>query len=241
MEKIRGIALRSVKYSDTASIATIWSLERGRISVSLPSGSTREARRRKALLMPLGVFEAVLHERAQREVSRISDVRQVLPSPGATGNPARSAVAMFLAEFLYVVLKESMPDPRLGSFLLEEIDALNQATGTSLANFHLSFLYRLGHFLGIEPDMGTYAPGSYFDLKEARFSASPPLHTQYLSQEESRAIWLLSRLNRRALPLWRLNRDQRNAILDGIIQYYSLHLLPISSPPSLEILRSVFS
>lgn len=241
LEIVHGIALRSVKYSDTASIVTVWSVELGRMAVSLPSGSSREARRRKALMMPLGAFEAVAHLKPGQEIARLSDVRQISPSPAASGNPAKSAVAMFLSEFLYAVLKESAPDPNLGQFLINSIRELNEAQGTALANFHLMLLYRLGHFLGIEPDMGTYSPNAYFDLKEARFSTAAPLHAQFLTQEQSRAVRLLSRLNSRNLHLMRLSRDQRNQILDYMLQYYSLHHAPLTSPPSLEILRTIYN
>ncbi len=241
MELITGTTLRAVKYNDNSSILTIWSKELGRLSVVVSSGSTKEARRRKAILMPLGVFEAVLHKKSGQEVSRISDVRQIAVSPAASGNPIKTAVTLFLAEFLYSVLKESSPDSKLGDFLLEAITVLNGIEGGALANFHLVFLYKLGHFLGIEPDIGSYSQGSYFDLSEARLSATASLHKNFLSQDDSRAVRLLSRLNWRNMSIPQLSRYQRNEILDHIIKYYTLHHAPIYTLPSLDLLREMFS
>lgn len=233
------IALRTVKYSDASSIATIWSREFGRMAVSVPSGAGREAQRRRAIMMPMGAFEAIADIRPGRDISRLKDLRPL--GIGQITNPAASAIALFLADFLYTALKESGPDSALTDFLLERAEALKKAEGNALANFHLSFLYRMSTFLGIEPDMGTYAHGRYFDMREARFVKTPPLHTHALAPERAQALRTLSRLNSRTLGLMRLNRTQRNEMLDLILDYYSLHYARLNTLPSLAVVRELFS
>lgn len=233
------IALRSVKYSDTASIATIWSREYGRMAVSIPSGNGREAQRRRAIMMPFGTFEAIADIRPGRDISRLKDVRPI--GAGQITNPAAAAIAMFLADFLYAALKDSGPDTALTDFLIETASALKKAKGNALANFHLSFLYRLSIFLGIEPDMGTYAEGRYFDMREARYVTAPPPHTHALDPERAKALRILSRLSGRSLGLMRLNRAQRNEMLDLALDYYSLHYARLNTLPSIGVVRELFS
>ncbi len=233
------IALRTVKYSDTASIATLWSREYGRMAVSIPSGAGREAQRRRAIMMPLGVFEAIADMRPGREVSRLKDVRPV--GAGQITNPAAAAIAMFLADFLYAALKDSGPDPALTDFIMGRVEALKKAKSNALANFHLSFIYNLSVFLGIAPDMGTYVGGWYFDMREARYVATPPLHSHVLDPERGRALHILSRLRDRSLGLMRLSRAQRNEMLDLMLDYYSLHYARLNSLPSLPVVREIFS
>lgn len=240
-QTVRCLALRSVKYSDTASIATVWSRELGRLAVATPSGAGREARRRRAIMMPMGVFEAVATLRPQQEVARLSDLRPLAQSAAASGSPARSVVAMFLADFLTQALRECPPDALLSDFLFSQAELLGTVAGAALANFHLSFLYRLTRFLGIEPDMGSYAPGAYFDLKEARFTPTAPLHGLRLEPRQARIAWLLSRLTDRSLSLPRLSHNERNQALDTILQYYSIHFRPLSAIPSLPIVREIFA
>jgi len=233
------IALRTIKYSDTASIATLWSREYGRLAVTIPSGKGREAQRRKAIMMPLGVFEAIADIRPGRDISRLKDVRPI--GAGQITNPAATAIALFLADFLNAALKDSGPDPALTDFLIEMATALKKAKGNALANFHLSFLYRLSIFLGIEPDMGTYANGRYFDMREARYVATAPLHAHALDPARGKALHTLSRLTQRSLGLMRLNRTQRNEMLDLILDYYSLHYARLNTLPSLCVVRDLFS
>ena len=241
VETIHCIVLRTVKYSDTMSIATVWTAERGRMSVAVPSGSSREAKRLRAIMMPLGAFEAVARTSAGSDVARISDVRSLIESPAASGNPTKSVVAMFLADFLYNVLKECTPDALMTEFLMQWLDALRRISGMALANFHLAFAFRLGQFLGIAPDMGSYHRGRYLDLKEGRYTATAPLHTLYLEPDDAHAAWLLSRISLRTLGMLRLNRSQRNIMLDRILQYYSLHHAPVQNMPALAFLRDVWA
>ena len=53
-EKLTGIALGSVKHSDRHDIATLYTLERGRVAVAVAAGG---GRRRRTPLMPLSVVE----------------------------------------------------------------------------------------------------------------------------------------------------------------------------------------
>lgn len=237
-QKVTCICLRSVKYSDSRSVATLWTRELGVLSAVIPSGTGREASRRRAIMMPMRVFEAVAWARQGQELARISDVKPV-PAP-LSSDPAAGAVALFVSDFLCSALRQSGPDELMSDFIFSSAAELYALGGTALANFHLYFLSHLGRFLGIEPDMGTYAPGSYFDMREGRFCAAAPLHRSALAPEQARVVCLLMRLRPRSLRLLRLSRAERNAILDAILEYYTIHYAPMRSLPSLPILRTLF-
>lgn len=99
-------------------------------------------------------------------------------------------------------------------------------------------MYRLTRFLGIEPDTGTYAPGRYFDMAEARFTPTPPLSAKALSPEAAKAVSIISRITDRSLGLLRLTAAQRNEIVDTMLAYYALHHAPLNLT-SLSIIRSL--
>lgn len=237
-QKVTCICLRSVKYSDSQSVATLWTRELGAIAAVVPSGSGREASRRRAIMMPMRVFEAVAWVKPGRELARITDLKP-LPAPLAA-DPAVGAVALFVSDFLCSALRQTGPDELMSDFIFASAARLHALTGTALANFHLYFLAHLGRFLGIEPDMGTYAPGAYFDMREGRFCLAAPLHRSVLSPAQARMVALLMRLSPRSLRLLRLSRAERNAILDATLEYYSIHYTPMRSLASLPILRSLF-
>lgn len=235
------ISLRVVKHSDTTSIATVWSRELGRLSIALPAGSTREAQRRRALMMPFSLFEGVVNVKQGRDLVRISDVRPWGIGNVAAIDPLKGVVAMFLADFLCCVLRESQADVPLSDFIFKSAEQLAQAKGTTLGNFHLWMLCRLGQFLGITPDTATYCKGRYFDMREGVFTITPPLHRNYLEPTASAYLLLLCRADYEQLHHLRLNRALRNRILDTILEYYSLHHTPCTNIPSLQIVRAVLS
>lgn len=239
------IALRTVHHSDSRSILTAWSRERGRVSLSMPDGAGREARRRRALTMPLGLFEVVADERPGREIFGTRDLRALPGSPAAASpGPAKAMLCLFLADFLDRLLRTSAPDPLLSDFLFESLRALGQASRpAAIANFHIVFLFRLSRFLGIGPDMslpaGARPAAMIFDMREGRFRTSIPAHPLFYAGEDSAAAKLLSRMSYSNMHRVRMERSQRARLLDAVIEYYGIHLSTPGVIQSLEVLRQL--
>lgn len=233
------IALRTIKYNERHSILSAYSLEAGRVSFLVPAGAGREASRRRALLMPLGAFECVADIRHGQEVHIMREPRAEIVMHGIHSHPVKNALALFIAEFLTVVLRESQEDVALYTFLRRSIECLN-APISGVANFHICFLYRLGRFIGIEPDVSTYAPGKVFDMMDGTFRRTPPLHTRYLNSDSAAVVAMLSRMTYDNMHRFRLSRENRNRMLDVILEYYTIHYASLSSLKSIDVLRSLF-
>jgi DNA repair protein RecO (recombination protein O) len=239
-QKVTGVALRTIKYSDKNSILLAWSAELGRISLLMPAGAGAESRRRRALSMPLCLFEGQVDVRPGRDVLTIRDMRCAAVTPDLSAHPVKITLAMFLAEILSAVLNENgQADPVMWQFIHDSVIDLDAAADEHLANFHLLFLYRLGVILGVEPDLSTWQPGRVFDLVDGIFRSAPPLHGKYIESSEAHAIIALSRLTSRTVSLLKLSRDQRARLLEGILQYFTIHITPLDNLRSLDILRSV--
>lgn len=191
--------------------------------------------------MPLGLVECMADVRPGRDILSMRDVRPMaVMSPVATGDVVKMALAAFMAEVLGLLLRERTPDEHLFDFVASMAAEL-AAAGPGVANFHLMFLYRLSRFLGVEPDVATYAPGRFFDMREGVFRILVPIHADYLSPQEGRVVVMLSRMRSHNLHRWRLNRNNRNDILDHILDYYARHLgVRTDSMSSLAVLRTLF-
>lgn len=231
------IALRTVRLSDSRNLLSAWSREAGRVTFAIPAGATREARRRKAVTSPLAFFEGIADIRDYRD---IQTVRDIMPMPGSIAmnpSPVTGMSAFFIAEVLDLLMRKSTPDDDISDFLFDSIAAFAQMKGRDAANFHIVFLYALAHYSGIAPDTGEYVPASVFDMREGRFRRSAPLHDDHIEGNEARMMMLVARtpLNRPGhLPF---TRQSRNRALDLILRYYALHLAPLTSLKSLDILR----
>ena len=161
--KISLIALKTTRYSDTQNILTAYSRELGRVSMSVPAGKGKEASRIRALTMPLGLLECETDVKPGKEVLPMRQVRPLAALAAMRSDPLRQMVAMFIAEVLSVVLRESVPDESVFRYIESSVRCLDSAFGRMAANFHICFLINLGRLLGIEPDVTTYAPGMVMD------------------------------------------------------------------------------
>ena len=233
------IALRTIKYNEKHSILSVYSLELGRLAFLVPAGNGREANRRRALLMPLSIFECVANIKPNTELHTMRDVKVTMPLHGIHAHPLKGAVALFIADLLNSVLRESQRDDATFAFLNDAIlrfDALSEG----IANFHLCFLYRLGRFIGIEPDISTYREGCVFDMQEGCFRTTPPLHKKFLNADDAKVVALLSRITFDNMRFYKFNRNQRNDLLDKILEYYTIHYSSLSQLQSLDVLRCLF-
>ncbi len=237
-ENLDCIALRTVRYSDTRNILTAYSRQRGRVTVSVPAGNGRGATRTRALTMPLSVFQCVADMRPDRDILQVRDMRGA-PVSFLEG-PLRSTLALFIADLLASLLREPQQDETLYDFIVYMREQIAGASGTALANMHLCFMLRLQHFLGIEPDWSTYAPGSVFDLADGIFRTSAPMHGRWLPSAEAEAAWKLRRLTPRSAHLFSMSHNDRNLLLDRVMQYYQIHFPGLTPVASLDVLRAIF-
>lgn len=241
-QQLRCVALRTIKYDDRRSIVSAWSEQLGRVSFIVPDGASREARRRRALLMPLSLFEGVSDVKTGRELLSLRDLRPSFVLPDLSCDPVKAVVAMFLAEVLERVLREAQPDRLLTAFLFESVVRLDSMTDrTAVANFAPIFLYRLGYFAGIQPDGATWRRGAFFDMSAARFRQSAATEGETLDPQRARLVHLLDCLTYDNSVHLHLPRTIRRELLDGILRYYSLHHSQLRDLRSLDVVTRLLS
>lgn len=233
------IGLRNVRHNDAQTVMTAYSLEEGRVSLVVAAGAGRGARRIKALTQPLQPLSVVADFVAGRELGRLVEAVPYGRVVFLYDHPVRAMIAQFIAEVLGRVLRENRGDSRLFEFLQLSIDMLELATGTQLANFHMIFLVALARHMGIAPDASGYRPGMVFDMVDGIFRESPPLHRRYLEGDCVQAAALLCRLTYRTSKVVKLSHEQRSAIVDAIMDYYSIHLVRMSDLRTLPVLREL--
>lgn len=239
-ETLHCAALRTIRYSDTRSILSAWTAERGFMSFALPAGKGREAIRRRALTMPLSAFEGVCDIRPGREISFIRDLKPMSVGMQMISDPAKLAMALFLAEVFERLLRNSQRDDALSLTVFDTLDALNHAGPRGVANFALWTLYRLTVPLGIAPDMSAWRKGALFDLEGARWTPTAlSVHPDAVAQE-SAAARLLSRMNRSNIERIRLSREARRMMLDGLMRYYEIHFIKLTPLHSLDVVSELF-
>ena len=145
--RTRAIVLNHFRYGDNSLIVDLYTDNMGRQPVFVNNAFSKKSRIRPALFQPLHLLEADLHHRANRQMQRISNVHVFYPFQNIPYSPAKSCIAIFIAEILHKTLKEEEANRELFDFLLHAIQTLDlNSCGT--ANFHIVFLVHYSRYLG---------------------------------------------------------------------------------------------
>lgn len=240
LQKIVGIVLHTLKYKDNALIADLYTEAAGRVSFLIPVPRSRKAAVKSVLFQPLALVELEAEVRPNASLCKVKEAKSLYPFSSLPYDPRKSAIALFLSEFLYRALREEAENRPLFAYLHHSILWLD-ACREGVANFHLVFLMRLSRFLGLYPNLENYSEGCYFDLLNAGFTSLRPLtHAYYLHPQEASRLLCLMRMNYDTMHLFAMNRAERMRCLEVINDYYHLHLPDFPELKSLEVLKELF-
>ncbi len=237
--KGRGIVLNTLKYGDSSMVVHLLTDVYGRQSYMVNGVKSAKGRGSKmALFQPLFAveFEGVQPQRG--EMHRFREVRSGLLLGRTPFDVRRSTIALFIAEVLYRLVKESESNAKLFDYIWGSIMALDTIE-EGVANFHLWFLANLSRLLGFYPH-GEWQKGAWLDIVEGEFSPVRPHHTMVLTPDMSEILRDLTECDVRYLGEIGLNRAQRTEFLNAMMKYYSYHLDSIKQVQSIEILKEVF-
>lgn len=235
----RGIVLHSVPYKDTSAIIYMYTEAFGRASYMVSRRRSKKSPLVKSLFIPLSVLDLEVEHLNKREIHRIKEARVCLPLQEILCDPIKNVLALFLSEFLFRVVKETEPDPRLFCFLYDSIQVL-ECADKGVANFHLVFLLRLLRYLGIFPNIENRRAGYYFDMLNSVFTVDQPVHPHFLGKEDTEVFARLLKMSYENMSLYVFSRQERVRIIQKILEYYHLHLPDFAEIKSLAVLQSLF-
>lgn len=237
-QKTLGIVLHSIKYSDSATIITVYTEQFGRASYMVHGVNKKKSMCRAALLQPLSIVDMNVVHTPGRDLHRIKDIQATYQFQKLPYNPIKNSIALFLSEMLFRVLRQSEPDESLFLFLENSIQQLDNCID-GIGNFHLVFLFRLSRFLGFEPykDDENF---KYFDLMNGVFTKEKPQHIHYLLTEQATDFAELLNADYSTMQNLTYTRQKRHKLLEGLVEYYKLHIPDFQGVHSLEILQSLF-
>ena len=240
---VMGIVLRSpVRHKDRTDILTVYTPGRGRLSVAIAAGGGKGGRQRRAATMPLSLVEFQVADNSSERLQRASSLTALSAWRTIYFDPVKSAIAMFMAEFLNRLLRDTSPDPKMYRYICESVALLDALEGNDmLSNFHIAFLAGLTTFSGIAPDTSGYRPDNIFDMLSGRYTTLPPGHSATLTGVAARIPLILNRMTFANQHRYRFTRLERREVLDGLLRYFGLHFPGTDNLRSPEILSEILS
>ncbi|NLY24075.1 MAG: DNA repair protein RecO [Bacteroidales bacterium] len=238
LHKTQGIVLGTSQYNDNYSITHLFTRDFGRVSYLLPRTHGRKSKIKTSLFFPFSVLSLEVEHMPLRDIQRLKDAERQFPLYEINTDMTKISLVFFLSEFLSRVLRESDHNDLIFDYLKNSVETL-EAAGKGLANFHLAFMLGLTRYLGVYPNVNFVGRNSWFDLLNGEFVTRIPLHAHYLSREQSAFLSQLHRMHYGNMHLFRLSRQQRNVIVEYLLEYYRLHIFDFPPLKSLEVLREL--
>lgn len=238
--KTRGIVFRTLKYGETSVIADIFTEEKGLLSFIAGSVRTAKARMPYGLFQPMTAVDLVSYFRDEpKALNRLKELRAAEVWSAFPFDVRRGAVALFMAEICRKSIHEAEENRELFEFLLTTLRLLD-STPHPIANLHLYFLVQFSGFLGFQPQEEPEEDALlFFDLKEGIFENAPPAHPHYLEPEQTRQMLDLLHCPAERCHEVRLDRPQRKALLQKLLEFYQFHVPGFTGVNTPEILDMV--
>lgn len=192
----------------------------------------------RSLFQPLFMVEFQGHQSHGQlhKMSQAALYRQLSELPF---DIVKSSISLFISELLYRLIAGHEPeDERLYGFVEESIVALDSME-EGVSNFHLHFMVRLMHYMGIAPS-SNHQPNWWLDIKNGCFTATEPQHTLKIKPATATHISQLNSLNVMELDIIKLHQAERVEIMNALVDYYHFHTDAISSVRSIKILGELF-
>ena len=146
----RGVVLGTLKYGDRGVVVHMLTSSHGRQSYMVQGLGGRSRNAKLALFQPMFALEFEGLTSTKMDMHRFGEVHAGLVLQSIPFDVKKSTIALFMAEVLHRLVKESEANEMLFDFVWGSVEALD-AMQEGVANFHLWFFSHLGRLLGFSP------------------------------------------------------------------------------------------
>ncbi|MEY3687729.1 MAG: repair protein RecO [Bacteroidota bacterium] len=238
----KGIVLRTVKYGETSLIVSVFTETFGlqQYMVNGVRTNKKNPTFHPAQLQPGNLLDMVVYHNERQTLQRIKEVKQLMQQEENISNITRNAILLFMLELLQNCLKQPDAHADLFYFLEDIITGLYKSEEHQLANLPLFYIVHLSHFFGFRLMDNHSRVNQFLDLHEGQFVSFNPSHNLVIQPPLSEKVaQLLRTMQIEELGEIKMNRHQRNQLMDDLLQFYGMHIHPFYKLKSLSVIRTV--
>jgi len=234
--KINAIVLRTIKFSNTSLIVKCYT-ELGLKSYLIKGVlGNRKGKIKAAYFQPLNILELVANHNNKGNLNTLKEVKMSYAYNDIPTDVVKQSIIMFLTEVLNYSLQEEETNLALFHFLNTSLQFLDSQK--QISNFHLVFLLKLTRFLGFYPQTENINY-PYFNLQEGSFEIRNSLTS--IHKQQVNLFKLILGINFDNMNTLKLNKKERQILLNILINYFELHLSGFKKLNSLPILKTIFN
>ena len=233
----KAIVLYTIKYSDSSLIVKCYTEQEGLKSYLLKGIlNSKKGKIKAAYFQPLTQLKIVANHNTKGNLNSLKEVNISYPYKTIYKDIIKQSVVIFLSEVLSNSIQEEEKNSQLFNYLETALTWLD--LHQKIANFHILFLFNLTKFLGFYPDLSNNDK-SGFNLFEGNFTNNVN-DKNVISGYKFYQFKKLLGINFDAIENVSYNKEERQLVLQVILQFFKLHLGSFRDPKSLQVLETVF-
>jgi DNA repair protein RecO (recombination protein O) len=235
LDKTEGIVLKTVKYSESSVIATIFTKKFGSLSFIVQGLRSTKNKQKGNLIQSGNILQLEIYLKEQRNLNRIKEYSTAYIYTNA--NFIKQSILIFCIELISKCVKEHEVNERLYdyvSFFLIELDKDEH----SIENKPLYFLLETASILGFEFSMQNILNGKYFNLERGKFEDVPTSTQSNLNENETLLLKKLIAVYYDKNEL-KFNSTERKILLEKLILYFRWHIPDFTDLKSPAVLHEV--
>ena len=234
----KAIVLSSLKYGDSNLIIKCYTHALGIKSYMLRGIlKAKKGGLKAAYFQPLTQLNITANHKEKSTLHFIKEVHVVNPYSTIHTTIVKQSIVIFLSEILASAIQEEETNPNLYQYL--EASFLWMDSNEKVHDFHLLFLLNLTKFLGFFPNID-HEETLGFHLVDGNFTNSIQ-EKNTISGAPFKAFKRLLGMNFDTIENLSFQKNERQVVLEIIIQYFKLQLDGFKQPKSITVLEKIFN
>jgi len=218
------ISLHYIRYKETSVIARFFTESFGLQSFVINGVRSAKSKISPSLLQPLSMCELVQYYDEKKDLNRLKEIRPDYILKSIPFSPGKTAIAMFVAEYLGKVLQEGQSNNSLFMMMKEWIMELDQKEN-HFDSMHIALVWNSLAPLGI-------LPNNWRDILPSGIIPN---------EEQNAGIQSFFNWIEQGGDSVPVSGAMKQWILDLLIHYVRTHMDGMVNLQSLTVLRQVFS
>ncbi len=235
------IVLRTIKHAEGSLVIQCYSRASGRISVYGAGIGKRGSRGGAQLFHPMSILDVTLFRKSGNSMPSIKEVRPAVPLTSIRSSVTKGCITLFMSELFLKCVPQQEADQAVYDHLSTMVQILESST-ESVANFPAMFILHICTITGFSI-RDNYRPGGeeVFNLSSGSFveRGGGRIGEILLPLEESRLLASLAASDFSTMHLIRSSGRVRKGLINGLVEFISMHLGYEIELKSIEVASSV--
>lgn len=232
----KAIVLKTIKFKDTSLIIKCYTQQGIKSYILKGVLAAKKGKIRTAYFQPLNLLEIIGNHNNKGSLNTIREVHLSYAYTTISNDIVKQSLVLFLSEVLNFALQEEEQNQPLFDFLFNSFQHLD--TQKNVGNFHLFFLINLSKYLGFYP-YKLNLNSLFFNLQEGVFQDKPS--STSITGSKLNLFKSLLGTDFDTMQKLKLNKEERQDLLDILISYFELHLSGFRKLNSIPVLQTVFN